>query len=114
MVDQHGTKQQKKQEAVKTRENAFQRTIRDRNSGSTYHTAAQRQGLPGSSVWHRQHGRKSRAEAHEHRKKLSSIEEKELRDGLKELDDWGIHLSHAIIVGRANDVLQEREPVCLA
>ncbi|THU86109.1 hypothetical protein K435DRAFT_868612 [Dendrothele bispora CBS 962.96] len=85
-----GTKQQKKQEAVKTRGSAFQRAIGDRNSGSTYHTAAQRQRLPGSSVWHRQHAQKSRAEAHEHRKKLSSIEEKEFLSVSKTRHYWNI------------------------
>ncbi|THU90044.1 hypothetical protein K435DRAFT_676625 [Dendrothele bispora CBS 962.96] len=103
-----GTKAQKKKEADTRHEEAFKRAIEDRENGSTFHAAAQRQGLAESSLWHRQNGRQSRAEAHEHMRKLSSVEETELWDWLRELDGWGIHLTHDIITSRANDILMER------
>ncbi|KAJ3780051.1 hypothetical protein GGU10DRAFT_236811, partial [Lentinula aff. detonsa] len=61
-------------------ENAFQQAILNISNGDTYRTAAQRQGLPMSTLWHREHGRSTRSEGHEHLKKLTTIEEKELRD----------------------------------
>jgi len=103
-----GTKQQRKLHAEIERGNAFERAIQDKHDGDTYTAAAQRQGLPTSTLWHREHGHGTRAQGHEHLKKLTTIEENELRDWLKELDDWGIHLSHDIVRGRANDILAER------
>ncbi|KAE9391199.1 hypothetical protein BT96DRAFT_1001564 [Gymnopus androsaceus JB14] len=40
--------------------------------------------------------------------KLSKVEEQELKDWLRELDRFGIHFSHKIIAGYANDILEAR------
>jgi len=103
-----GTKAQRKKDADREREITLKKAVDDHIEGSSVRIAAQRQGVPTSTVWHRENGRRTRSESHAKFRKLTTIEETELRDWLKELDGWGIHLSHSIIAGRANDILAER------
>ena len=67
----------------------FECVIQDKHNGDMYHAAAQCQGLSTSTIWHCEHGHGMQAQGQEHLKKLTTIEEKELWDWLKELDDWG-------------------------
>ncbi|KAE9390416.1 hypothetical protein BT96DRAFT_946124 [Gymnopus androsaceus JB14] len=99
---------QRKRLVINARKNVISGAVQDCKSGSLYVTAAQQQGLAISSLWHCDHGYKSLAEAHKPFQKLSAIEKQEMRDWLKGLDDFGIHVTHKIIIACANDILAER------
>ncbi|THV00919.1 hypothetical protein K435DRAFT_656310 [Dendrothele bispora CBS 962.96] len=102
------TKLQHEKETQITRKNAFQNAKQHLQEGDTYYEAAQHKGVPKTSSWHRDHGRKSRAEAHAGQKKLSDAEEEEIRDWLWELDSWGAHLRHQAITACAEDIMVAR------
>jgi hypothetical protein len=91
------------------REQAYENARTEIHVGKeSYDEAARRHGVKLTSLWHRDHGRKSRRDGHESQKKLLTPEELELVKLLKELDSWGLHFDRDFIMARAQDVLNER------
>ncbi|KAJ7899704.1 hypothetical protein B0H13DRAFT_1883792 [Mycena leptocephala] len=70
--------------------------------------AAQNYGIAKHTLWHRDHRRKNRQKAHEDEQTLDAVEEVELVDWLRELDEWGLHLRRSLVISRVKTIVAER------
>jgi hypothetical protein len=59
-------------------------------------------------VFHRNHGRQNRHQAHEYQQTLSAAEEDELVEWLRELDRWGLHLRRSLVINRVDTMVAEK------
>ncbi|KAJ7290104.1 DDE superfamily endonuclease-domain-containing protein [Mycena rebaudengoi] len=84
------------------------------NAGkASYDIAAQKFGLPRSTVYHSHHGRTGIKVANEKRQSLMGAQEDEIIDFVRELDSWSLHLRRSLVIQRAESILkavQRRHP----
>jgi hypothetical protein len=94
-----GSKDQRKASADAHRESCISEAKNLVNEGEAgYVTARQKLGIPAATVFHRNHGRQNRHQAHEYQQTLSAAEEDELVEWLRELDRWGLHLRRSLVI----------------
>jgi hypothetical protein len=70
--------------------------------------AAQKYGTAKHTLWHRDHRRENRPKAHEDEQTLDAVEEDELVDWLRELDEWGLHLRRSLVISRVKTIVAGR------
>ncbi|KAJ7874111.1 hypothetical protein B0H13DRAFT_1894666 [Mycena leptocephala] len=75
---------------------------------ATMSQAAQKYGIAKHTLWHRDHRRKNRQKAHEDEQTLDAVEEDELVDWLRELDEWGLHLRRSLVISRVKTIVAGR------
>jgi hypothetical protein len=63
---------------------------------------AKKDGIAKHTFWHRDHRRQK---AHEDEQTLDAVEEDELVDWLRELDEWGLHLRRSPVVSRVKTIV---------
>jgi hypothetical protein len=103
-----GSMGQKRKAAEQDREQRISSALEDIRNGSTLKQASENWCIPLQTLGHRKNGRKSRQEAHEFQQALSPAEEDELRDWLKEMDKWSLHLRLELIKSRAQAIRRAR------